>query len=73
MQQTTYDATIKMWEVEGRSHSVEGKIYAENPYEKSVPSPDLLSLLEIFGNAQNTEGLEIVIVPGYSTYLASLE
>ena len=33
MQQTTYDAMIKMGEVEGGSHSFEGRIYAENPYK----------------------------------------
>lgn len=42
MQQTTYDTMIKMGEAEGRSHSIEGRIYAENPYEGFVPSPGLL-------------------------------
>ena len=42
MQQTTYDSMIKVGEAEGRSHSIEGRIYAENPYEGFVPSPGLL-------------------------------
>ena len=42
MQQITYDSMITMGEAEGRSHSIEGRIYAENPYEGFVPSPGLL-------------------------------
>ncbi|KAF8808826.1 hypothetical protein BYT27DRAFT_6537908 [Phlegmacium glaucopus] len=42
MQQTTYDSMIKVGEAEGRSHSIEGRIYAENPCEGFVPSPGLL-------------------------------
>ena len=42
MQQATYDTMITMGEVEGRSHSIEGRIYAENPCEGFVPSPGLL-------------------------------
>lgn len=42
MQQTTYDSMIKVGETEGRSHSIEGRIYAENPFEGFVPSPGLL-------------------------------
>ena len=42
MQQATYDSMIKVGEAEGRSHSIEGRIYAENPCEGFVPSPGLL-------------------------------
>jgi acetyl/propionyl-CoA carboxylase alpha subunit len=42
MQQIICDTMTKMGEAEGRSHFIEGRIYAENPYEGSVTSPSLL-------------------------------
>ena len=42
MRQATYDNLYEKSTAAGRSHAIEGRIYAENPYEGFVPSPGLL-------------------------------
>lgn len=42
MQQATYDILYQKGQAGDQSHCLEGRIYAENPYEGFVPSPGLL-------------------------------
>lgn len=50
MQQTTYDNLYDKSKAAGRSHAIEGRIYAENPYEGFVPSPGLLQHVSLTEN-----------------------
>lgn len=42
MQQATYDELHGRGLSRGHAHAIEGRIYAENPYEGFVPSPGLV-------------------------------
>lgn len=42
MQQSTYDAMLKLGQESSRGFSIEGRIYAENPSEGFLPCPGLL-------------------------------
>ncbi len=50
MQQVTYDTLHENSRAAGRSHAIEGRIYAENPYEGFVPSPGLLQQVSFAEN-----------------------
>lgn len=47
MQQLTYDDLYRKGNPLGRTHSIEGRIYAENPYEGFTPSPGLLQYVSL--------------------------
>ncbi|KAF8901326.1 urea carboxylase [Gymnopilus junonius] len=47
MQQSTYDNLYQKGRSQGRTHSIEGRIYAENPYEGFAPSPGLLQYVSL--------------------------
>lgn len=47
MQQSTYDQLLGRGIAQKMSHSIEGRIYAENPYKDFVPSPGLLQRVDL--------------------------
>ncbi|KDR71879.1 hypothetical protein GALMADRAFT_74481 [Galerina marginata CBS 339.88] len=49
MQQETYDALYESGRTHGMAYSIEGRLYAENPYEGFVPSPGLLQYIDLEG------------------------
>ncbi|KJA16224.1 hypothetical protein HYPSUDRAFT_147969 [Hypholoma sublateritium FD-334 SS-4] len=50
MQQATYDNLYERSKAAGRSHAIEGRIYAENPYEGFIPAPGLLQHVSLTEN-----------------------
>ncbi|KAF9562368.1 hypothetical protein CPC08DRAFT_749490 [Agrocybe pediades] len=48
LQQSTYDELFEAGQTHGKVHSIEGRVYAENPYENFVPSPGLLQHVSLY-------------------------
>ncbi|PPQ75558.1 hypothetical protein CVT26_012381 [Gymnopilus dilepis] len=78
MQQSTYNDLYEVGKARGRSHAMEGRIYAENPYKDFAPSPGLLQYVDWGGMQEDWLRVDswvdtgMAITPYYDPLLAKI-